>query len=227
MKHLAAAVFVLLAAPVFAASPTLSVSGRGEVVATPDMATLSIGAAAEAETAAAALEETSTRTQALLAALSSAGVDAADVQTSGLSVRPVWTRPNNGTSEARITGFSASNDVRVTIRDLESLGGVIAAAVEDGANTLGGLSFGLQDRTALEDEARRLAVADALRKAGVMADAAGVELGAISSLSEGGLTGGPAPVMRMAAEAMSDVPVAAGSLTVSAQVTILFDIGTE
>lgn len=224
MKHLVALFLISFAVPALADDAILSVSGSGEVRAAPDMATITMGASAEAATASEALEETSRRTQALLAALSAAGVADADVQTSSLSVRPVWSRPNNGSEQPVISGFAASNDVRITIRDLQNLGSVISTAVADGANTLGGLSFGLQDRSELEDEARRLAVADALRKAGVLADAAGIELGAISQLREGGVAGGPAPVMRMAAEAMSDVPVATGEMTVSARVDVIFEV---
>ena len=224
MRNLLAALLILTTAPAIADTlSTMSVSGMGEVSAAPDMATITLGAAAEAKTAEEALNETSERVAALLAALSAVGVEEADVQTSGLSVRPLWTRAADG-GQSQITGFAASNDVRATVRDLEALGGVLAAAMGDGANTMGGLQFGLSDRDGLEDTARERAVADALRKAAVLAAAAGVELGSILTLTEGGTSGGPAPVMRMAAEAMADVPVAPGEMTVSATVSITFAI---
>ena len=95
------------------------------------------------------------------------------------------------------------------------------AAIADGANTLNGLTFGLQDQRPTEDEARKLAVADALARARLLADAAGAKLGAIQSISEGGSNvPGPLPMFKTMDSAA--VPVAAGEVGISANVTIVW-----
>ena len=104
------------------------------------------------------------------------------------------------------------------------LGGVLDAVVANGANNLGGIAFSLQDVGAAEDEARRQSVADALSKAQVLANAAGVELGALVSISEGGMNMVQPRMMMEAMSADTPVPIATGAISVSAQVTLVFEI---
>ena len=97
--------------------------------------------------------------------------------------------------------------------------------IRDGANDFGGLSFGVQDPKPLSAQARAEAVADAMEKAGQLAEAAGVPLGQVISISDHG--GGGRPMMRMAEMSMADaggVPVAAGEVTVEASVSMVFEI---
>jgi uncharacterized protein YggE len=115
--------------------------------------------------------------------------------------------------------------VTVRVRALDALGAVLDGVVSDGANTLNGLGFGLAEDRPLMDEARRLAVADAAAKARLYAEAAGVTLGRVRSISE---AGGYAPPMPLAMEAgyakSADVPVAPGELSISASVAIVYEI---
>ncbi len=202
----------------------LTVTGTGTVSRAPDMAVISLGAAARAESAAAAMDETSAATAAILAQLQQAGVAPRDIQTSTLSLRPLYDTPSSkGGSDPRITGYDASNTVTIRIRALDDLGGILDAALNSGANTFHGLRFALQDPAPALDEARRRAVAEAMRKAALYADAAGVALGPLRDLSESG--GGNAPMM-MRAEMAESVPVAAGELEVEARVTMVFSIET-
>lgn len=199
--------------------------GEGEVSVIPDMAHVSMGVTARNEQAAVALDETSRALAAVIARLEAAGVAGADIQTGNLSLYPIRTLRDSETSaEPEITGYEASNTLRVAIRDLGQLGNMLDEVVSDGANTLNGLSFSIADPSAPMAEARRLAVRDAIARAEQLTQAAEVDLGAILSISEQG-QGGPAPMMEMAASRMADVPVAAGSLTVSARVTMTFEIG--
>jgi uncharacterized protein YggE len=115
--------------------------------------------------------------------------------------------------------------VTVVLRDLDALGGVLDAVLGDGANSLGGLSFGMSDDAALRDEARRAAVADATAKARVLAEAAGVMLGPLEEIVEGGGFDGPLPRARMDMAMAEAVPVAPGELTISATVTMTWAIG--
>lgn len=222
----AIAIAVALAASPVVAEDTprlISVTGQGEVSAQPDMATVTVGARHEAGTAAEALKRTSMAVENALSVLEGAGVEARDMQTRGVSLSPRWARANNDVeTQARIVGYIASNDLVVRVRDLDDLGRILDAVVSEGANTLGGVSFGLQDPDTVQNEARRLAVIDARNTAAILAEAAGVELGAVHAISEGG-SAMPQSRMRMEA-AMSDasVPIAPGELTVSAQVSVLY-----
>ncbi len=223
--RLAPALFALsLAGPLFAQTPppaTISVTGEGRVEATPDVATISLGLTSTADTAAAAMAENAAGVQAVLANLAAAGIAPRDVQTSGLSLNPNWTGYGSS-GEQRITGYTAQNMVTVRVRALDSLGGVLDAAVKDGANTLNGLGFGLAEPGPALDEARKRAVADAARKAAMIAEAAGVKLGRILQISEGGMGGnGPQPMFR--ADAAS-VPIASGEVSFDATVSVVWAI---
>lgn len=228
MRRIIALAVLLMPLPALAQEvPQIHVTGQGEVSAAPDMAQVQVGVTTEAETAAEALAGNSEATAAVLARLAEQGVAEADLQTGNLSLYPRRrdVRPADG-SEPAVEAFVANHTVSVTVRDLDTLGGILDAVVSDGANTLGGLSFGLQDPSDMTDEARRNAVADAMRKAALYADAAGVTLGEIVSLSEPTVRGGPQPMMAMESDMMrGSVPVAEGEVKVAATVSMSFAIG--
>lgn len=232
MRLFLTAVLVALALPALAQEvrPTISVTGEGRSEAVPDMATITLGARHEADTAAAALRASSEAVTAILARLTEAGIEERDVQTSGLNISPRWSQHYDDNRPPEIIGFIASNTVTVRVRDLDSLGGLLdVLVVEDGANSLSGISFGLQDPQAAQDAARRVAVADARARAELYAEEAGVSVGDVMSISE---TARAAPVTRglmMEAAVASDmaVPVARGELTISAQVQMVFAIGDD
>ncbi|NBD30120.1 MAG: DUF541 domain-containing protein [Alphaproteobacteria bacterium] len=209
---------------------TLTVNGRGEIEVAPDMATVRLAVRAEAETTGEALDEASAATQAILAMLDEEGVEPGDIQTGALRLNPIYAQQLIS-GQRQITGYAALNSISVTVNDLDRLGGLITAAVNEGANTLSGVSFGLKDPQAHEDAARRAAVADARRRAALYAEAGGVALGQMISLNEQG-TGGYSPVraepMAMEASlsrAQADVPVAAGEITLSASIVVIYAMG--
>jgi hypothetical protein len=114
-----------------------------------------------------------------------------------------------------------SNQVTARVRELDRLGAILDALVSAGANSINGPSFDLADPDQLLGEARDAAVADALAKAKRYAAAAGVQLGKIIAIEEGGVFAPPRPMMR--AEAMAaDVPIEPGQTELSASVTITF-----
>ena len=223
-----ALVLGVAAAPVLAAdTATITVTGTGTAEAAPDIATLRVGVTSEAKTARAAMDQTNARTAAIIARMAGLGVAERDMQTSGLSVNPVWSnRPtSNGMSENKITGFVARNGLTLRVRDLATLGDVIDRAVDDGANDIGGVSFDVDDPAPLLNAARRDAVADAMARARLYAEAAGVTLGTLQSLSEqGGYTPQPR-MMEMAMARDSGAPIARGEVGFSASVTMVFAIG--
>ncbi|MCU9849054.1 SIMPL domain-containing protein [Defluviimonas sp. WL0024] len=202
---------------------TISVTGEGRVEAAPDMATVSLGVTSEAATAAEAMAANSEAVAAVIGKLRGAGTEDRDLQTTGLSLGPRYDYDGSG-GAPKLAGYVASNMVTVRVRALDTLGGVLDAVVSEGANTLNGLSFGLQDDQAALDEARRLAVADAARKAALYAEAAGVKLGRVVRIGE---QGGQMPPMPMGAEAFAksaDVPVAPGELNLSSSVLVVYEI---
>ncbi|MEC7667465.1 MAG: SIMPL domain-containing protein, partial [Pseudomonadota bacterium] len=171
-----------------------------------------------------ALDQTSAVGADILVKLEEFDIEARDVQTSDLSLNPIYTRNNTGNEAPLIVGFEASNRVTVRVRDLDRLGAVLGAVTGEGANQMYGLNFGFEDTDAMMDDARRKAVADARAKAELYAEAAGVTLGRVISLSEqGGFRPVPMPVaeMRMAADS---VPIAAGESALSASVSMVFEI---
>jgi uncharacterized protein len=199
---------------------TISVSGEGRVATSPDMATISLGVTTFGDTAAAAMAMNSEELAKVMANLTAAGIEAKDIQTNGLMLNPNWSYDSSG-STGTINGYTAMNMVNVRVRVLDGLGGVLDAAVKDGANTLNGLTFGIADPQPVADEARKLAVADAVRKAGLLAEAAGVKLGDVMSISEQTGYTDPSPMFRAEASAApGGVPVAGGEVAMTVMVNM-------
>lgn len=196
------------------------VTGEGRVEAAPDLATLTAGVQTEATDAAAALGATSAAMEGVLAALAAAGIAPQDMQTSQLSVDPLWA--DDGAGTARVRGYSASNLVTVRVRDVARLGAVIDAAGAAGANRVFGIGFEIAEPRAQLDAARERAVADARARAELLARAAGVTLGPVLSIREGGA---PAPGPMFARVEMDAAPpVAEGVVGIAAQVEIVYAI---
>ncbi len=224
MRILTAALLALALAVPAAADEArrITVTGEGRVEAKPDLATLTLGVTTEGTTAAEAMAANSMQLGVVLEQLRVAGIEERDLQTSGLSLNPDWQMPE-GETEARIVRYIATNTLTVRVRALDTLGGLLDRAVSDGANTFNGLSFGLADPEPALAEARKRAVDDAMARARLMTQAAGVTLGPVVSISEGGGFSPPMPMFRMEADAATAaVPVAAGEISTSASVTMVF-----
>ncbi len=227
--------FALLAPLFFALSATgaeaeeaarhITVTGEGRVEAAPDMATITLGVTHEAKEARAAMQATSEAVAKVLDRLAGMGIAPRDLQTRDLSLSPLWSEPDpSGEKRRQITGFVASNTVLVRVRDLAGLGGVLDAVIEDGVNDFNGLRFGVQEPDPLMEEARKRAVADGMAGAALLAAAAGVTLGPIQSIEAQGV-GRPMQMAEMAMRVSSGgAPIAAGEITVEAQVSMVFAI---
>lgn len=211
-----------LALPAVAGPGTISVTGTGTVSVVPDMATLSLGVTTTGKTAAEAMAANNEALTAVIGRLIAAKVADRDMQTSNLSLNPNWVMKADGSGQ-EVQGYVASNQLTVRIRDLASVGAVLDAAVQDGANTLNGLTFGLADDKDEQDGARKAAVADALARAKVIVAAAGAKLGPIVSISEGAGYQPPMPMASFKAD-MAAVPVAAGEIGIESQVTITWEL---
>ncbi len=206
---------------------TLNLSAYGEVHATPDMATISLGVLTDAPTAAGAMSANAARMTQIMAALKKAGVAAKDIQTSGLNLNPQYVYEQN--VPPRLTGYQVSSQVTVIVRDLNALGGAVDACVKAGANQVNGISFGINDPTAAENAARLDAAKALQAKADLYAKAMGYRVSRLVSLSEGGGYSAPPPTpMPMVAMARADkseaMPVAPGELRVRMDVSGYFEL---
>jgi uncharacterized protein YggE len=218
------ALIALLASPAAADPRTITMSGHGEVKAVPDQAQISAGVTTNAPTAAAALAANSSRMQSVFATLRKMGVPEKNIQTTNFYISPQYTNGENN-APRRLTGYQVSNDVTVRLEDVAKLGSALDALVAAGANQMNGISFSIQNPAPALEKARADAVADARTRAETYAKAAGVNLGTILSISEGGGEA-PRPVMYRMAAAMAapPTPVAAGEQSVSADVAMVWEI---
>ena len=202
---------------------TISVSGHAEVQATPDRARISAGVVSQAASAGEAVDQNSAAMRGVFAALQAAGVADADIQTSGFNVAPVFDQVKGPRQAPRIVGYRTSNTVTALVRDTATVGDTLDALIKGGANTLHGVSFFVARDEAVQDRLRIAAVKDAERKAAMMAEAAGAQLGRVMTIAETGRGGGPSPA-RFRSEALSSVPVAAGTSTLSMDVAVTFEL---
>ncbi|WP_111558642.1 SIMPL domain-containing protein [Paracoccus sediminilitoris] len=230
MLALGVAAFGLMSGPALAAGPgmqcgpgaqmsRLSVTGDGLARIAPDMATVQLGVTTQGDSAKTAMDQNSDQQAAVIKALTDAGIDQAQIQTSGLNLNPMI---EYGEDRApTVTGYQASNMVSVRVTDLARLGEVLDAIVSAGANEINGIVFAREDGADAQDDARKQAVADARRKAEVLAEAAGLTLGPVLTIRDNQNSGGgPRPMMRMEAAMADSVPVQAGEMEMSSQVDI-------
>ncbi len=224
----AAAAFFFTTGPVAAedAPRVISVSGTGEVSARPDQATISLGVVTEAQTARDALRANSQAMQAVFDQMDELGIAEENIRTSNFSIQPIYPPHRQGQTEPRrISGYRVSNMVAVLFEDIDAVGAGLDAVVASGANQLHGISFSISEADPLMHRARILAVVDARIRAETLAGAAGVRLGRVLSISEGGFSG-PQPMYAMREMAFDGAPppIASGQQTLTAHVSMTFEI---
>ena len=207
----------------------LSVQGEGTARAQPDMAVITLGVVSEAANAAEALSANSQSMSRIVAALKESGMDSRDLQTSGFSIDPVYSQPprNYDGSEPfkpEIVGYRVSNNLTVRARELGKLGAILDQVVSLGANSISGPTLTVADPSPFEEQARRAAMQDAMKKAELYADAAGIELGDIFRIEDGYVSPpqpmSPNVMMRMEGAAAPPVPIEGGELSFEAHVSV-------
>ena len=221
--------------PVVAAgNAVLTVSADGRSTRTPDLAVFSAGVTTQAKTASAALSQNAEQMNAVITALKASGIAERDIQTSNLSVNPVYGQPRadangNVTGDPVIIGYQATNQVEVKQRKIAGYGKTIDTLVNAGANQVSGPSFQLDDPDTASDEARVEAMKKARSRADLYAKAAGLTVKRILTISESGGYAQPPMVMFARADKMmagaAPSPVAAGEVQVGANVTVTFELG--
>jgi uncharacterized protein YggE len=211
-----------------ASQPSLiTVNGNGSARVDPDMATVRLGVQSQAKTAQEAQSQASAAGQKILAAVARLGVDRKDIQTSGLSLFPIYSESRPGqTTPPSVVAYRAQNTISIRVLDLTKVGPVVDATVAAGSNEIQGVEFGLRNDGEARRNALKSAVAEARAKAEAMAEALGVSLGAIYEASEGGVQVMPLAMARGAfMDAQASTPVSPGQIDVTATVTLRYRIG--
>ncbi len=204
---------------------TVTVSATGTISATPDEASIATGVTSEAKTAREALSKNTEAMKKVIAELKTQSVEAKDIQTTQFNVEPVYVYPKEGQPPV-ITGYRVNNMVSVRVRNLDNLGAVLDQLVTVGANQMNGISFEVSKAETLKDDARKEAMANALRRAKLLAAAGGAEVGEVLQISEDVPVAGPQPVMYAAKRAAmaESVPVERGSQQLEARVTVTWKL---
>ena len=197
----------------------ISVSASATVTAEPDIALISTGVISEAETAREALERNTAAMRRLIDGLKAAGIEPRDIQTTSFNVEPRYEQSRDGRAP-RMVGYRVHNQVRITAREISSLGETLDRAMTLGANQIGGIQFEVSKAETLKDDARREAMANARRRAQLFAAAAGVQLGDVMRIEEGVRHEGPQPLAYTRALKAEAVPIEGGTLTLEATVSV-------
>lgn len=211
--------------PPHAATPSITVTGMGEVHNQPDMARVSIGVVTQESTAVEALDKNTEAVEKLMAALKAHKIADKDIQTSNFSISPQYDYDrSNQPQPPRLTGYRVMNQVRIAVRKIADLGAVLDKVVTAGANQINQVTFEIDEAESLRDTARQMAIRDARRKAALYAKEAQLRLGPVLTVVE---AGGTVPVqpfgIAMAQEARA-VPIAPGELTIRQEVRVTFAI---
>jgi uncharacterized protein YggE len=214
--------------PVIAPAPipqTITVVGEGKVTLEPDIARVNIGVETVTSTVQAASAENRAAVEAVLAALEAQGIAEEDIQTSGFSIFAERYGPEGPLAEGDVR-YRVSNNVMVTIRELDNVGTILDAAIEAGANNIYGVEFALDDPSSVESDARQQAVEDARAKAEELATLSGVALGELISVSEIIAGGGGFYAGNFAEQARmmggGGTPIAPGQLDLVMQLQVVY-----
>ena len=220
------AVMSLAAVPLVSAeepAPSITVVGSGSVSGLPDTAEVTAGVVTQAVTASQAMSQNSATMEKVLKALAALGIADRDIHTTNVSIVPQRASPPTGRpapSPSAVVGYEVTNQVRVRVRNLSSLGRLLDTLVSQGANALGGIGFSIADPVPLLEQARSKAIADARQKAQVYATAAGVKVGRVIFIRD--TSAGPPRPMAGRMMAMAATPIAPGEQEVEVSVSVTY-----
>jgi len=225
----AAAVFTIASATVAAQEraqnpPSIQVTGEATVTVQPDQAQLEIGVVTQAAKSDEAATRNAQRLEKVLADLRAVVGSQGKVETVGYSLQPDYRYPGDRGGEPTITGYTATNLVRVALNDLSRVARAIDAAAGSGANRIQALRFGLKDEQAVRAQALREAAARARSKADALASALNLQIVRVLSVSEAGGPVGPMREAMLARAADAATPIEPGTVEVRATVTLVVEI---
>lgn len=209
-------------AAVAAENATLTVTGSASVSLKADYAQVSVGVSTKADTVQEATARNGEAIRSVIAALVEAGIPEEDIATSSYSVNAEY---DYLTGRAELSGYSVSNQLTVIIRDMDHIGATLDKATAAGANSIYNVEFCSTASAEAQDEALILAVQDAMRRAKLLAGAAGLTTGGILSIEENtGMRYTVATTFKAEArDAVSNV-ILPDELTVSASVVVVFEL---
>lgn len=204
----------------------ISVTGTAQVFAAPDEAIVRLGVLETAANAQDAESQANTVIQKLLTSLKALGIAKENIQTSRMSLSPVYNQPRPGEA-MKISGYQAQDLLSVRLSDFALVGKVVDAGTAAGVNNVEGIDFQLRNSREQRSQAYKEAVADARSKADAIAEALGVKIAGIYDVQteSGGMIPQPRTMSMMARGGAAPTPVEPGQLEVSATVTIRYRIG--
>ncbi|GAB4431368.1 MAG: SIMPL domain-containing protein [Chloroflexi bacterium OHK40] len=200
----------------------ITVIGNGEIRVAPDMASVQIGVETTAPTTREALDQNTAQAEAIIDQVKQLGVAEKDIQTSGFNIYATYSDAGR-----TVTGYTVSNTVNVTIRDLAQAGDLLDKVVQAGANRVYGISFGVSDPKAAQAQARDAAMADARARAERLAQSGSASIGQILVISESIGSGPVVPLPAMADRfqgAGAPVPIQAGEQVITAAVQVTYEL---
>lgn len=207
---------------------TVTVNATGTVEAEPDSATISLGVMTEAEKAGKAVEDNAAAMTRVVDAIKKAGIAPKDIATDQFSISPIYARYKSasGGQSNRIDGFRVTNNATVKVRDVTGIGALIDLAATQGANQFNDISFNVSGLDQKLDDARREAMANAIRRAKLYAEAAGAELGKVLTISERvhGISPRPQYRGREASSMAAATPIEPGEQTLSVSVSVVWEL---
>lgn len=216
---------------------TFTVSGEGKAVAVPDIARISIGVLTEGGKDLAGLQKQNTdKMNRIVSYLKDEGVDSKDIKTEYYNISPRYQytscppviqqsypeiiRPCPSSQE--IIGYTISQNLSVKVRDLSKVGNILVGAVENGANTVYGPNFTVDDSVKLQNQAREEAIKQAREKAKSMAKAGGFRVGKLVSIQEG--FSGPPIIYGLEAKGLGSASIEPGSQEIIITVTLTYEV---
>lgn len=203
----------------------IAVSGSGMVYGEPDIAVIELGVNIANADISLAMQEANDAIKNIMTMLNDAGVEDKDVRTAYFNI---WFE--EAYEANRKAQYRVNNAISVTIRDVNSVGAILAQSVEAGANSVNNIQYAIADTDALANQSRELAMQDARAKAEQLANLAGVELGSVLMINEGSsFPSTPSPMFNEDSSfRASGVPVSGGQLAVSTTIQVMFAIqGSE
>ena len=207
----------------------ITATGHSERKEKPDVARVTLTVTTNARNSAQSVQQNADRTTAVLAGLQSIGIASKDIETLSYTVQPTF---DYSESPPKRKGYQVQNSVQVTVHDLTKVGLAVDTVTAEGSGAeIGDVLFDLSDRAQAQADVLAQAVVAAKRKAGVMASAAGVDLGRLLTITEGAEASAPGPVPLFAPRSFAAVgqaaqtPIAAQQITITADATLVYALG--
>lgn len=221
------ALFMMLAAVPAMAETKITVNGTGEIRVSADTAVISLGVEARDKNVLKAQQKVNEAIAAIRTVLTEQGIKEENINTEFINIYAIYDYQNG---QDQLAAYNASSTLAIKVTDMEKVGALIDAAFAAGANTLNGISFSASDTEEAKNEALKMAVADASNKAGILAEASGLKIAGIETISEGGVFSYENNVGNVYAKGIDTLEAAADAgtvvqaakLIVNASVTITF-----